>query len=343
MHNDNVRHKNTLIKVSALATVAGITYILYKRVYSSPAMLADTFSNIKPSRSVVNELDKTGLKLVLYQYQTCPFCCKVRAYLDFLGLSYDVVEVNPVSRQQIKFSKWRKVPILIVKDGNNEQQLNDSSMIISFLQSYLLDRSKGLDELVTYYPLITYENEDKKIVKEVLNRYSVMYGAKVKRTDVDIEEENKWRKWADNKLVHTLSPNVYRTPGEALQAFNWFSEVGEWEKNFPLWERLMVIYVGATAMYFIGKRLKKRHMLKDDVRTSLYDACNEWSKAVHGKGTYMGGNNPNLADLAVYGVLSAIEGCATFQDLLQNTKIEPWYHRTKEVVQMHSGLREIGH
>jgi microsomal prostaglandin-E synthase 2 len=37
--------------------------------------------------------------------------------------------------------------------------------------------------------------------------------------------ERQWRKWADEVLVHTLSPNVYRTKEEALQAFNWFSEV----------------------------------------------------------------------------------------------------------------------
>lgn len=29
-------------------------------------------------------------------------------------------------------------------------------------------------------------------------------------------------------------------------------------------------------MYLVGKRLKKRHNLKDDVRESLYDECNKW-------------------------------------------------------------------
>lgn len=71
-------------------------------------------------------------------------------------------------------------------------------------------------------------------------------------------EERKWRKWADDILVHTLSPNVYRTREEALQAFNWFSEVGEWDKHFPAWERYIMVYVGAYAMWLISKRLKKR-------------------------------------------------------------------------------------
>lgn len=38
-------------------------------------------------------------------------------------------------------------------------------------------------------------------------------------------DERKWRKWADEVLVHTLSPNVYRTLDEAYKTFNWFSEV----------------------------------------------------------------------------------------------------------------------
>lgn len=40
-----------------------------------------------------------------------------------------------------------------------------------------------------------------------------------------------------------------------------------------------------------------RYNLKDDVRQSLYDACNEWLKAVGKDRLFMGGSQPNLADL----------------------------------------------
>lgn len=143
-------------------------------------------------------------------------------------------------------------------------------------------------------------------------------------------------------MVHTLSPNVYRTKEEAFQAFNWFSDVGEWEKNFPSWERQLIIYVGATAMYFIGQRLKKRHNLKEDVRLSLYDECNHWIRSIKVKGTpFMGGKQPNLSDLAVYGVLNSIEGCIAFQDLLKNSHIEKWYFSMKEAVNNHQGARFV--
>lgn len=52
-------------------------------------------------------------------------------------------------------------------------------------------------------------------------------------TNADVcfyREERKWRKWVDDVLVHVLSPNVYRTPSEALQAFHWFSKVSLIEK-----------------------------------------------------------------------------------------------------------------
>ena len=64
----------------------------------------------------------------------------------------------------------------------------------------------------------------------------------------------------DTVLVHGISPNIYRTPKESLAAFRYFSEVGEWEKNFTSFEKRVVIYVGAAAMFMVGKMLKKRYV-----------------------------------------------------------------------------------
>jgi len=61
--------------------------------------------------------------------------------LDYFGISYDIVEVNPVLRTQLKWSeKYRKVPILIVETPEGEiLQLVDSSMIVSSLYSFLVN------------------------------------------------------------------------------------------------------------------------------------------------------------------------------------------------------------
>lgn len=211
-------------------------------------------------------------------------------------------------------------------------ELNDSSMIISSLQTLLLDEKQSLKEISSYYPPYSWYNEKGDLVTEVVNRYFVMYGEKpTDKSTEDLEKERKWRMWADNTLVHTISPNIYRTYNEAIESFNWFSEVGEWPKNFNALERYFVIYVGAVAMYFIGKRLQKRHHLKEDVRESIYDACREWMREV-GQKPFRGGEKPDLSDLAVYGMLSAIEGCQTFDDIKKRTKIGEWYTRMKHEV-----------
>ena len=68
--------------------------------------------------------------------------------LDFFGISYDIVEVNPVMRTQMKWSQtYKKVPILIVETPQGEViQLNDSSMIVSALYSYIFANQGGKPE-----------------------------------------------------------------------------------------------------------------------------------------------------------------------------------------------------
>lgn len=293
----------------------------------------------RPAREIRNEADQSGLKITLYQYQTCPFCCKARAFLDYYGLNYDVIEVNSVLRTQMKWSKYKKVPVVVVEYKDKLYQVNDSSVIMSALYSKLVDENSGLDLVMECYPTIRYYDDDGKEKQDIQNKYFLMYNeAKVNRTKEDIVEERRWRRWVDDVLVHTLSPNVYRSPGESLAAFQWFDKAGNWPQLFQSWERYLVIYFGAFVMFLIAKRLKKRHNLKDDVRQSLYDECNHWMKSIKKKGTpFMGGDKPNLADLAVFGVLSAIEGCEAFQDARVNTNIGTWFDNMKEVVARRQG------
>jgi len=296
--------------------------------------------SFKPARQIRNSADTTGLKLTLFQYQTCPFCCKARAFLDYFGFNYDVIEVNSVMRTQMKWSSYKKVPTLVIETADGEViQLVDSSMIISSLYSFISNK-KGLIDTAACYPRISSLDDNGKPKEEISNKYFLMFDeVDTGRKKEDIAQERKWRKWVDDTFVHTLSPNVYRTPSESLQAFQWFNEVGEWEKHFSAWERFVVVYIGAAAMWIIGKKLKKRHGLKPDVRQSLYDETNIWLKAIKAKksGMFMGGEAPNLADLAVYGALSAIEGCDAFSDLNANTKVKPWFEAMKQAVQKSEG------
>ncbi|KAJ0183790.1 hypothetical protein K1T71_000213 [Dendrolimus kikuchii] len=294
----------------------------------------------EPQYRIINDSDTSDLQLILFQYRTCPFCCKVRAYLDARGISYEVVEVDAVLRQAIKWSGYKKVPIVLAKVDGGYQQLLDSTAIVSILDTYLMEKGAQLREIIKFYPVTKYMNESGKDVTEIANKYFIMHNAPVpdeKEKEAEMEER-KWRQWADSVLVHTLSPNVYRTASESLETFKWFEEAGRWRESFPAWECALMVYVGAAAMWIIAKKLKSRHNIKDDVRQSLYDAANEWTAAVKKKGTvFLGGDKPNLADISIYGVLSSIEGCQAFQDLRNHTDIGKWYDDIKHNIERRMG------
>lgn len=140
------------------------------------------------------------------------------------------------------------------------------------------------------------------------------------------EEEKKWRRWVDNHLVHVLSPNIYRNPSEAIESFDYITSHG----NFSFTERLMAKYVGAAAMYFISKKLKKKYNIADE-REALYEAAKTWVDALNGR-NFHGGSKPNLADLAVFGVLRPIRYLTAGKDMVENTRISEWYTRMESAV-----------
>nr|GMD84742.1 prostaglandin E synthase 2 [Ipomoea batatas] len=223
--------------------------------------------------------------VVLYQYEACPFCNKVKAFLDYYGIPYKIVEVNPISKNEIKWSDYRKVPILMV-DG---EQMVDSSDIID------------------------------KLFQKVCPQVAA-------KSTSDNDEENKWRKWVDNHLVHILSPNIYRSASEALESFDYITTQG----NFSFYERTVAKYAGATAMYFVSKKLKKKYNITDE-RAALYEAAETWVDALNGR-DFLGGSKPNLADLAVFGVLRPIRNLKSGKDMVENTRIGDWYSRMEGAV-----------
>lgn len=77
-------------------------------------------------------------KFTLYQFQSCPYCCKVRAALDYFGFPYDVVEVNSVTKSQIKFSEYKKVPILVVDGKFGDSEFTLVSGCLYFCKKYFL-------------------------------------------------------------------------------------------------------------------------------------------------------------------------------------------------------------
>lgn len=76
------------------------------------------------------------MSLRLYQIASCPYCRKVSRALDQLGLEYQVVEIDPDLRDEVKkISGQEKVPVLV--DG--DRVVADSTAILK----HLVDHSSG--------------------------------------------------------------------------------------------------------------------------------------------------------------------------------------------------------
>ncbi|KAK4390819.1 protein FREE1 [Sesamum angolense] len=204
--------------------------------------------------------------VILYQYEACPFCNKVKAFLDYYDIPYKVVEVNPISKKEIKWSDYKKVPILMV-DG---EQMVDSSDIIDKL-TRKIHPSGAIDSVAE-------------------------------------DEEKKWRGLGSITTDHELVDYV---------SFP--------QSNFSFTERIAAKYAGAAAMYFVSRKLKKKYNITDE-RAALYEAAETWVDALKGR-DFLGGTKPNLADLAVYGVLRPIRYLKSGRDMVENTRIGDWYSR----------------
>ena len=100
--------------------------------------------------------------LTLYQYEICPYCAKVKAFLDFFRVPYTTCEVNPLTKSQLGAVDFRqrKVPFAVFRDGNQ----GESGLIIESLKfrGYIdFDNSADLSE---YRKWCNYVDKDLSVL-----------------------------------------------------------------------------------------------------------------------------------------------------------------------------------
>lgn len=239
--------------------------------------------------------------VTVYQYEVCPYCCKVKAALDYYKLPYTVVEVNPLTKAELKWSTYRKVPVVKL----DEEVVVDSSAIMSRLAADMASTSSS-------------------------KKGGPLGGARSKAPvggSGSAEEERQWRKWVDDRLVKVLTANIYRNWDESVASFKYITDQTEWGWG----TREVARWVGAVLMWRIGSAMPKKYNIEGDLRSALYDCCNEFVDAL-GTRQFMGGAQPNLADLAVFGVLRAVRKTGTFDDVMAHSRIAPWFRAMEAAV-----------
>jgi microsomal prostaglandin-E synthase 2 len=230
-------------------------------------------------------------EVTVYQYKICPFCNRVKAYLDYLRIPYKAVEVNPLTKGEVSFSKgYKKVPILLV-DG---LQVNDSGPIIEHIS-----------------------NDVVKANPELLKKHSALFAG----------DTDKWGEWSEKRLAVMLYPNITRNMDESWECFEYTNHVQEWN----VLNRMGTRAIGAFFMSLANGKIKKKYNIVDE-RKELQQCLLEWTDAV-GSNDFLHGDAITLPDLHVFGVLRAIEGLKTHDEIMsQNAPLKAWYGRMKEQV-----------
>ena len=128
------------------------------------------------------------MKPKLYQYTACPFCSKVASVLAFKKVDYEAIEVHPLKKTEISFSKdYKAVPIYI--DGQG-RQVNDSNAIMRHIDS---------------------EFPEPRVFS---------------RSEADKIKEEKWLAWSEN-YVQGLPTVIYDNFPNALKSFNYITKTGK--------------------------------------------------------------------------------------------------------------------
>lgn len=112
-NTNNVNHETTGNSLFRRICVTAGSCLLFGISFHSTAYCNEKCPRDDDLSSGISNLPK----LTLYQYQSCPFCSKARAYLDHYRIPYAIVEVNPLFKREMKFSKYRNVPFLVAEDG----------------------------------------------------------------------------------------------------------------------------------------------------------------------------------------------------------------------------------
>lgn len=292
----------------ASSTLLAARYLSRSTVANEPVAATATAAAVSSITSP--PADELGVRsVVLYVYASCPFCNKVIQYLNAARVPYTVVEVNPLFKREISWSAdWGKVPVAVV----NGRRVVDSDKIIDYVETLL---ARGAEADAGRVPA------------------SSPYVRGLRPLGSGSPSEREYRAWVDSWLVRTLSPNIYRTLGEAWQAFDYLTQ-----RNFSPASRLPAQLVGSVAMWGLSGRLKKKYGITDE-RAALTDALVKWTDAVGPDRPFLGGGAPDLADCAVYGVLQGIRTTQTEADVFAAVpQLRGWYGRMAAA----TGTRPLG-
>ena len=101
--------------------------------------------------------------------------------------------------------------------------------------------------------------------------------------------------------------------------------------HFSWTDKLSNQLVGAFAMWMAQGKIKKKYSIEDE-RAAVREAIAHWLNEGVADRPFAGGDQPNFADVCVFGCLKAIDRTAAYQEIMAETAIGPWFERMSGAV-----------
>ena len=138
---------------------------------------------VKTENSIYSEFP---FKITLFQYETSPSSSQLRSYLDYFGFSYEIVEVDPITKNELKsISKRVSIPLVILEHTSSKRKwyLTNSVSITSVLEtlrneydqnSIRFDDTKDIHQLIQkYLPILSVNPKQDQDSLKYKNKYLV--------------------------------------------------------------------------------------------------------------------------------------------------------------------------
>eukprot|EP00568_Trieres_chinensis_P000250 CAMPEP_0183307362 /NCGR_PEP_ID=MMETSP0160_2-20130417/17287_1 /TAXON_ID=2839 ORGANISM="Odontella Sinensis, Strain Grunow 1884" /NCGR_SAMPLE_ID=MMETSP0160_2 /ASSEMBLY_ACC=CAM_ASM_000250 /LENGTH=290 /DNA_ID=CAMNT_0025470933 /DNA_START=20 /DNA_END=889 /DNA_ORIENTATION=+ len=281
-----------------------LTKITLRSAISRNTILSSAFSSSPESPAAIT----------LYQYAICPFCHKAKALLAYASMAHNVVEVNPLTKSELKHlsGNYRKVPIATIED----EQVNGSNEICRALLARN-DVAKALESRwVSGEEVNAIDSEAPMSMEEFQS------GASAER----------WSSFAHDDLAALLYPNICPSLGDSYEAFGYVKDVD----SFSPAQKIAIRGIGSLAMYFAASKVLKKRGISDG-REALQSCLSKWEEEglENGEKKFASGKSkPNMGDLAVFGTLHSIKGLSAHAEVVEGRggAILDWYTRMDQEV-----------
>ncbi|MDX1654425.1 MAG: glutathione S-transferase family protein [Candidatus Competibacteraceae bacterium] len=228
----------------------------------------------------------------LYVYATSPFAAKVRCYLDYKGLLYNILYVDPLTRRQIAFTGQGQIPVLAV-DG---QWRLDSTPI-----------GIWLDELYPQPPLLPADALERQRILELDD-------------------------WVTERLIPLLFRQTFASGGGLGRLWDgWrLSHCLHRTRPMPLWLRLGWPWI-VPAQAFIKEILAKTDP-EASLTSLKEQMVAETVERLAGGPFLGGRQTPSLADLSAFPmfVLPYALGTGGQQPFLESKEVMEWLRRVQQ-------------